>query len=136
MTPSDKQKATSKRPNLRIVHSSSTDAQESPQGEASSSSDSTTSSTSTEATSEPQATSSLTQAERQEFLDELQEYMDVIMKAAKDNKITGIAFVTINEDEATSGTAYTTTCEFASHLTIAGIETLRYRFMRNLMEDE
>lgn len=62
--------------------------------------------------------------------------MNVIIEAAKENKITGVAFVTINEDEATSGTAYTATCEFASHLTIAAIETLRYRFMRSLMEDE
>lgn len=56
------------------------------------------------------------------------------MEAAKDGKITGVAFITINDDESTSGTAFTKTCEYASHLTIAGIETLRYRFMRSFME--
>lgn len=77
-----------------------------------------------------------TKAERQQFLDELEEYIDLIMDAAHRNQITGIAFVTINEDYQSSGTAYTTSCDCASHLTIAGIETLKYRFLRDFMDQD
>lgn len=82
------------------------------------------------------ASSKRTKAERQAFLDELEEYIDVILDAANKDAITGIAFVTINEDYQTSGTAYTTSCEDASHLTIAGIETLKYRFLRDFMDQD
>lgn len=135
MTHSDKQKETSKRPHLRIVPSSSTEEAANQPADPSSSSASTTSSTSIEDTSEPQVTSKRTKAERAEFLTELQEYLDMILDAAHKDQIHGIAFITINGDYSTTGTAYTQSCAYDSHLTIAGIETLRYRFMRNLLED-
>lgn len=135
MTHSDKQKGTSKRPALRIVQSLSTEEVEKLQEEASSSSASTISSTSTEATSSiPDGRR--TKAEREEFLEELAEFLDILLDAAHKDHITGVAFVTINNDETTTGTAYTLSCKHASHLTIAGIETLRYRFMRDFMDDE
>lgn len=77
-----------------------------------------------------------TKAEREQFLSELEEYLDMILDAANRDQITGIAFVTINEDYQTSGTAYTQSCENASHLTLAGIETLKYRYMRDFMEGD
>jgi hypothetical protein len=134
MTRSDKQKGTSGRPHLRIVQSSSTDATENPQDEVSSSSDSTTSSTSTDTGSEQPG--ARTKAEREEFLSELQEFLDLILHAAHDDQITGIAFITINGDHSTTGTAYTQSCKYDSHLTIAGIETLRYRFIRTFMDEQ
>lgn len=77
-----------------------------------------------------------TKAERDQFLTEVSEYLDMILEAAHSDKITGIAFVTINEDYQTSGTAYTRSCEDASHLTLAGIETLKYRYLRDFMADD
>lgn len=76
-----------------------------------------------------------TKAERDQFLTELEEYLDMILEAAHNNQITGIAFITINEDFQSSGTAYTQSCDHASHLTIAGIETLKYRFLRDFVGD-
>ena len=136
MTHSDKPKETSGRPHLRIVQSSSTDAPANPQDEASSSSASTISSTCIEDTSPDTASLKRTKAERQQFLEELEEYIDLILDAANRDQITGIAFVTVNEDYQSSGTAYTTSCENASHLTIAGIETLKYRFLRDFMDQD
>jgi hypothetical protein len=82
------------------------------------------------------AWSKRTKAEREAFINELEEYIDLILEAANNDQITGIAFVTINEDHQTSGSAYTTSCDCASHLTIAGIETLKYRFLRDFMEQD
>jgi hypothetical protein len=136
MTHSDKQKPTSKRPDLRIVQSSLTDEAESPQAEASSSSDSTTSSTSTEPTSPPSTETEEARQEREEFLKELDEFITILRDASQSGQITGIAFITINDRENTTGTAYTMSCKYSSHLTIAGIETLRYRFLRTFMVEQ
>lgn len=77
-----------------------------------------------------------TKAEREHFLSEVEEYIDMILEAAHNDQITGIAFVTINEERQTSGTAYTQSCEDASHLTLAAIETLKYRYLRDFMAND
>lgn len=77
-----------------------------------------------------------TKAEREQFLTELEEFIDLILDAAHRDQITGIAFVTINEDIQSSGTAYTQSCDNANHLVIAGIETLKYRYLRDFMADD
>lgn len=136
MTHSDKSKPTFQRPVLKIVASSSTEEAANPQEDPSSSSASTTSSPSTEDTSFDTASSKRTKAERDHFLSEVEEYIDMILEAANNNQITGIAFVTINEDHQTSGTAYTQSCENASHLTLAAIETLKYRYLRDFMAND
>ncbi len=87
-------------------------------------------------TSSDTVSSKRTKAEREQFLQELEEYLDMILEAANTDQITGIAFVTINEDYQTSGTAYSQSCENASHLTLAAIETLKYRYLRDFMADD
>lgn len=133
---SNNAKPTSARPHLRIVDASYLEEIESLPLTASSSSGSAISSPSTDPTSLHEGTSKRTKAEREDFLEELTEFLDIILDAAHHDQITGIAFITINEDETTTGTAYTVSCKHASHLTIAGIETLRYRFLRDFMDGD
>lgn len=82
------------------------------------------------------ASSKRTKAEREEFLEELEEYIDLLLDAAHNNQITGVAFVTINEDYQSSGNAYTSSCDNASHLLLAGIEVLKHRFMRDFLDQK